>query len=148
LCFENGVESTEYVVHTEFAGHYSKVFRDAFDSNRIEGQPLTYRLEDTMDCAVRLLVKWIYTQSLDGAYGDNDYDILVELWILANKLCMTPLQNLVIDKLPKAAADAKHWDPIIDSIATIYKKTLHGSVLRRFAVENGVAYIIHREFSA
>jgi len=88
----------------------------AFNSEFVEGQTQTYRLEDTIEQAFRLLVQWLYSQKFElplGEYKDNDQIIdpevmralmaeensLAELWVLADKLCIPALQNLVIDTI-------------------------------------------------
>jgi uncharacterized protein YegP (UPF0339 family) len=60
-----GKSDEKFVVHKEFACHYSPVLKAAFNSEFIESQTQTYRLEDAADKAVRLLNHWMYTQTLD-----------------------------------------------------------------------------------
>ncbi|KAH7417462.1 hypothetical protein BKA64DRAFT_702229 [Cadophora sp. MPI-SDFR-AT-0126] len=49
--------TTKFIVHKEFACYHSSVFRAAFNSNFVEGQTQTYRIEDTSAGAFRLLVE-------------------------------------------------------------------------------------------
>ena len=49
------------IVHREFASHYSPVLKAAVNSKFSEGQTQTYRLQETTDRAIRLLVHWFYT---------------------------------------------------------------------------------------
>ena len=54
----------KFVVRREFACYHSKVLNTAFNSNFIEGQTQTYRLEDTTPGTFKLLVQWLYMQKL------------------------------------------------------------------------------------
>ncbi|TVY41599.1 hypothetical protein LOCC1_G007765 [Lachnellula occidentalis] len=77
-----------FVVHKEFACHYSPVLKAAFNSDFIEGQTQTYVLEDIGPYGIEtftLFVKWLYTQKLDLLEGlkdivnrDNEYRQLPE----------------------------------------------------------------------
>lgn len=58
-------DTEKFVVHNELACHYTPVLKAAFESNFIEGQTQTYKLQDTTKGAVRLLVQWLYPQKLD-----------------------------------------------------------------------------------
>jgi hypothetical protein len=49
----------------EFACHHSPVLKAAFNSSFIEGQTQTYRLEDMLPSAFRLLAKWFYSERID-----------------------------------------------------------------------------------
>jgi hypothetical protein len=51
-------------VHKEFACFASPVFDAAFNSNFIEGQTQTYKLDDTTSRAFRLLTQWLYFEKL------------------------------------------------------------------------------------
>jgi hypothetical protein len=137
-----------FLVHKEYACYASPVFDAAFNSNCIEGQTQTYKLDDTTPHAFQLLVQWIYHEKLkivrlandvqqlasqtDDEKWDED-DALVELWILANKLRMQSLQNLVIDTLH--AVEQKTKTSLTQCYNYIYEKTAPGSKLRKFAVE-------------
>jgi hypothetical protein len=127
--------STKYRVHKEFACHSSPVFRAAFNSNFIEGQTQTYRLEDTRERTVSLLVQWIYNNDTYVTDDDVGYVDLVALWILADKLCMPQLQNKVIDKLSKRTPKSGSQRAMIASLEMIYNQTESKSQLQKFAVE-------------
>ncbi|PMD14862.1 hypothetical protein NA56DRAFT_365262 [Hyaloscypha hepaticicola] len=104
----------KFPVHKEFACHHSPVLSAAFNSNFMEGETQTYRLEDINPSTFRLLVQWLYhgkfdvfkQDDLECADDENDPEIeklwaaqdldLVQLWIVADKLLIRPLQNAVI----------------------------------------------------
>lgn len=103
--------SKKFIVHKDYACHYSPVFKAAFASQFLEGQTQEYRLEDTTEEVLRILVQWLYTQELDSppiwkedkelsesekADGKQYHVSLVRLWILADSLLMSRLQNIVM----------------------------------------------------
>ena len=67
---------------------------------------------------------------------------MAELWVLADKICIPTLQNLVIDTMFKASS-ARNWIPVF-TYSYIYKNTNSGSALRRLAVTQ-TAYGITEE---
>jgi hypothetical protein len=106
-----GPDEKKFIVHKEFACHYSPVLNAAFNSQFIEGQTQTYRLEDTMEGTFRLFVQWLYYQQLELLQlqdGEFDHDLasdedkrLFGLWILTDKLGAPHLQNLAIESIEK-----------------------------------------------
>ncbi len=80
--------------------------------------------------AVRLLIDWFYTQILetqqpeellkDNAKDDEDLT-LIQLWILADRLIIPELQNLVIDEI---------------DLDNVYNNTTAGSPFRRWLFTN------------
>jgi len=90
-----GEEATKFLVHKEAACKHSPVFAAAFNSNFVEGQTHTYKLEDTTVEVFRLLVQWLYVERFNlptltpgtAEFKDDDgFMCLVELWVLADRL--------------------------------------------------------------
>jgi hypothetical protein len=133
---------------------YSPVLKAALNSRFIEGQTQTYALDDTTDEVFRLLVQWFYGQKLESPVTDAEVDSvgrlvaeddwinptisrfmkishqhqtsLVGLWILADKLCIPALQNLVVDELELIR---KSWPTGLIAyhvFQDVYKHTLPG----------------------
>jgi hypothetical protein len=143
-----GDSGEAFTVHKEFACHYSPVLKAAFNSNFVEGQTQTYRLQETTERAVRLLVQWFYTQKLDIFVPESEEDAksgeyiaakvsqdmsLVELWILAEKLLIPALQNLVAKGIEQCRLQANAISTT--SLHYVYEKTERGSLLRRLMVD-------------
>ena len=142
-----GDNPQKFVVHKEFACHYSSVLKTAFNSNFIEGQTQTYRLQETTERAIRLLIHWFYTQKLDTFVpkpeeGQREEYLevkhsqdmsLVELWILAEKLLLPTLQNLVAREIEQRRHQSKAISTA--SLHYVYEKTERGSLLRRLMVD-------------
>lgn len=136
ILVKDTLTSKKFKVHKEFAIYYSPVFKSAFNSNFKEGQTQTYELEDTTEGAVQLLVEGIYTQKLDlnVKLDLNDLEIsrievrimcLVNLWVLADKLLIRPLQNSAMVEL-QALCASHRWTPAIP-VNCVYDNTQEGS---------------------
>ena len=124
------------------------MFDAAFKSDFIEGQTQEYRLEDTSGDAIRLLVDWFYTQTIDTTFdltklresdpleaqalGRAECLALTALWVLAEKLLIPRLQNMRVDRL-EGYRKATELVPT-NSIVYVYQNTAQESPLRRFLV--------------
>ncbi|TVY83280.1 hypothetical protein LSUE1_G007644 [Lachnellula suecica] len=140
-----GKNAKKFLVHKEFACHYSPVFKAAFNSEFIEGKTGMYKLDDVDPEAVKLLVRWMYTKKLTITVDDIETEkteeeietfelfeeLAVKLWILAERLLMPALQNQTIDWLWKKLGVGRTQLTILE---TIYEQTSAGSALRRYAV--------------
>lgn len=136
---EVGPEKKKFILHKEFACQYSPVFKAAFNSDFIEGQTQTYKLEDVTEAAARLLVNWFYTQQLDiEGYGASSPEkrqedmALCQLWVLADKLLVPQLQNQTI----RTMVDLRVKTNIIPTLSLeyIWANTSPGNPLRRLLV--------------
>ncbi|KAF4626085.1 hypothetical protein G7Y89_g12074 [Cudoniella acicularis] len=111
----------KYLVHKEFAIYHSSVLAKAFEEKN------EYTFGVFSDDAVRPLIQWLYTQSIDGYLSHEDslkipanpasseigrevmFQVhkeqcaVAELWALARWLCMPDLQNLAVDQLRRLA---------------------------------------------
>jgi hypothetical protein len=138
ILVKDTLTSKKFLVHKAFAVHYSPVFKSAFNSNLKEGQTQTYELEDTTEGAVQLLVAWSYTQKLnlneleeETNWLANDL-CLANLWVLADKLLIRPLQNAAMNEL--GALCARHKMLPTPALNYVFNNTQEGSPLRRFFV--------------
>lgn len=115
-----------FQVHSSFACHYSPVLRAAFNSDFIEGQTQTYKLDEPERVVLQLLIHWFYTQTIKlddykvkfnpltskqfhdtRRKGNLESIALVKLWILSDKLLLKRLQNMVVDKLEEILLSAR-----------------------------------------
>jgi BTB/POZ domain len=139
----------------EFVCHHSPVLKAAFNSNFMEGETQTYRLEEISSSAFRLLVQWFYNEEFDvfkeedlncandeddpeveKLWADQDIN-LIQLWIVADKLLIRPLQNAVINVLEEFWEEpfVRHGGPSTSWIPYAYEHTTAGSPLRNFATD-------------
>jgi hypothetical protein len=137
----NEENAKPFKLHTDFACHYSPVFKAAFNSGFIEGQYQEYRLDVDEEEVVRLLVEWFYTQTLNTRQPDEKLDdaatmeedlILAKLWVLADKLLLPQMQNQVLDRVQEIR-DAAGRIPT-ECLHYVYNNTPPGSSLRRWYV--------------
>lgn len=134
---------TKFSIHKEFACRYSPVFNAAFNSGFIEGQTLEYRLDDVGETEIRMLIQWIYTQMICCRSDGDEYLQLVKLWVLADRLCIAPLQNAAFDKLYSIKLPLNDDDipSIVSFVDSIYSITSSNSKMRQFVVAKCAFYI-------
>jgi hypothetical protein len=154
-----GDSSEVFTVHKEFACHYSPVLKAAFSSNFVEGQTQTYTFQDTSNEAVRLLTHWFYTQTLDTqrfdttdfekATNNPDFragiDGMFRLWVLAEKLLIPSLQNLVVRELISHRAKTGVTPTLYFNY--VYENTSAGSPLRRLILDTCAAFLVSSWYS-
>lgn len=148
-----------FVVNKEVACFYSPVLKAAFTSNFIEGQTQTYKLEDVESGVFQLLVQWLYRQNIESSYTKIEMNALfvdpptpeieavidgmkeniqervsnlVRLWVLADRLQIPVLQNLVANSLYELRV--LHRCDALQDLYYVYDNTLGGSALRRLMV--------------
>jgi len=157
VTFYIGEDAKVFVVHKEFACHYSPVLRAAFNSNFMEGKTQTYTLKGTTEELFRLFVDWLYRGKFHGMMHEGDDPVntsdkierkkleqrlstLAELWVLCEKLLVRSLQNLVIDQA--VLLTRKHlFGPRIAVVNYISENAPQGSALWRFVVDLRAWYL-------
>ena len=88
---------------------------------------------------VRLLIKWFYSQTVETAQrGNRDLKsnedlMLVELWVLADKLLIPQLQNQVIIEIE--ALRIRFRTTCTKSLRYVYENTPVGCPLRKLLVQ-------------
>jgi hypothetical protein len=153
----NGNDTKEFLVHKEFACHYSPTLNAAFNSTFIEGQTQTYRLEEFSEGVVRLLVQWLYTQNLDigqlhlqhenkeiteqsAPEAEDENLLLAQLWVLADQLFIPKLQNLVINIFHEFMNDQQKKMPV-NCYSYVYNNTSKESKLRLYLLHCCACYL-------
>lgn len=147
VTFLIGPEATKFVAHKEFVAYHSKVLKAAFESGFIEGLTQTYTISDTTARAFRLLMQWFYSDTLklpqksmehnvppDREALQSEYMSWVEAWILADKLSMPRLQNVLIDAMWKFS----RYCGSFNAMHYIYDNTSVDSALRKLSVKQAV----------
>jgi hypothetical protein len=152
VTFEVGDDDSReiFLLHKEVACRGSMVFEKAFNSDFIEGQTQTYRLHDIDPNTFRFFSEWLYSQkltllkhrSLDAMTESERAEhvvkcvaqdrILVGLWVLGDRFCVTKLQDSVIRHMMKISGTCGLMTA--SCINDIYENTMPGSQLRRMAV--------------
>jgi hypothetical protein len=142
-----------FVIHKEFACHYSPVFKAAFNSKFWEGQTQTYRMvDDAPESAVHLLVHWLYTQKVDLAQIEgsakemSENDHLVRLWVLADRLLIGSLQDAVIHELEERSIEYNSANVAV--LKYVYENTNPDSKLRRLLLHQCASRLDIATFTA
>ncbi|TVY13743.1 hypothetical protein LARI1_G008202 [Lachnellula arida] len=108
----------EFMVHREFACHYSPVLYTEFNKQCIDGQIQVFRMEEENPKAFHHFVSWIYTRKIGYlvtgskvssaprsrvsqlvAQFSEQTTVLFHLWILAQELQIPRLQNVAMNCL-------------------------------------------------
>jgi len=158
VTFKVGREEKIFEVHKGHACYYVPVFRVAFNNKTcIEGETQIYTIKHTTPDVFRLLIRWLYTQSLVGplwkvprplpkfenaeerikAYEqqrgavDQDFIDIIRLWLLADYLLLPKLQNLAMDELCRLY-NAFRCDITIGTLQFIWDETAEESPLRKY----------------
>ncbi|KUJ22619.1 uncharacterized protein LY89DRAFT_728741 [Mollisia scopiformis] len=135
-----GFNPKKFSVHKETISLYSPVLAKFFEDGSI---PKTYVLNTGEGAATRL-VQWLYSQKLIihqlhkycsehcAAHRHKEDRDLVELWDLAERLEISPLQNLVIDSMEQIAqhCGCPPWTCILRA----YQITTKDSKLQKYLV--------------
>ncbi|TVY41600.1 hypothetical protein LOCC1_G007764 [Lachnellula occidentalis] len=140
----SGEKEEKFIVHKQFACHYSPVFKAAFESGFIEGQTQTYKLEDVEPKVVQLLVQWFYTQKLDievnmAQNAQEAFLLAVSLWALADKLLLPGLQNEVVDWIDRVCTEEVFFPT--HCLKHVYDCTGAGSLLRKLFIVQTAHYM-------
>ncbi|TVY73304.1 hypothetical protein LSUE1_G005518 [Lachnellula suecica] len=149
VTLEFGPEKVKFLIHKEFACHYSPVLKAAFNSEFLEGQTKVYTLDEPIEDTGRLFTHWIYTQQLSiigfEHWNSKNTDMaLVQLWVLADKLLIPQLQNQAIRELHRAQMGPLDvGDPRIpfSTINYLYENTPRGSPLRKYIINMCALYV-------
>ncbi|CZR51173.1 uncharacterized protein PAC_01048 [Phialocephala subalpina] len=126
--------AAEFMVHREVACCRCPLFNAAFNSEMIEGQTQEYYPTDITPAVFQLLVQYVRNNDNTRSEDQN----LVELWILADRLCLPRLQNLIVRTIfdVQQAIKTRLSDSLLHSV---YDQTTPGSTLRQYVVADYAA---------
>ncbi|CAI6338991.1 unnamed protein product [Periconia digitata] len=101
-----GPKSTPFQIHTTLLTSQSPYFRACLDGAFLESAQQSITLADVSVDMFELLVTWLYQAQLIPAPfkdGKPAYYTLLNLWILADRLCVEALRNYVVDLMADLA---------------------------------------------
>ncbi|KAL2072754.1 hypothetical protein VTL71DRAFT_12097 [Oculimacula yallundae] len=127
-------------VHKEVACHYSPVLKAAFNRRFQEGESQTYRIEDYM------YNRNLDIDSFDPIPADKNLadKMLIEIWVLADKLLIPGLQNFAIFELEDLGKRYKTTST--DCLEYVYERTPSGSPLRKFFLQQCAFNVTSKRF--
>lgn len=125
---------------------HSPVLNAALNGSFLEGATQTYTLDDVSEEVFGLLSEWVYTQKLEGDFGGKIVAVanLIRLWILAGKLLIPKLQNLVINLIHDA--EVKYTQISTSQFKYLWEHTSSDSALRRYFVSQCVRRPLSESF--
>lgn len=155
-----GNDTKEFLVHKDITCFSSPVLKAAFNSESIEGQKLSYKLENVEFEVFQLFLRWMYKQDilyhltlkdchlLERAQPNDPPEMtkmlkvvfkkldskvhgLVQLWILADRLLIPRLQNLAMKLLLEIVSMKEINKTLKGEWIHIYENTTTGSPLRK-----------------
>lgn len=165
---------TKFLIHKEVACYAPPVFDTAFSSQFVEGQTHIYKLEDTTPRAFRFFVQWAYSREIKVLIEQEDEDLkaamqamtppyyerdvvlgedpfklegmaLLEAWVLADKLVMPELQNVLIAQVDSLMLDYSRFHGVAFCLHYLYDNTTAGSPLRKIFVHR-IVHHLRRKF--
>ncbi|CZR51160.1 uncharacterized protein PAC_01035 [Phialocephala subalpina] len=148
-----GIDHIKFAIHEEFSRKDTEAFQAALQSGFIQIKNEKYIIEDTSEEAFRLFSQYLYSNKIivtchnkdeedDTNHEDQDDHtfmcskqdaVLVELWVLAEKLDVKDLQNEVMDILIRVRQACGPLDA--STFEYIYDNTEPGSPLRCLLVD-------------
>ncbi len=124
-----------YKVHKKFLIDRSQFFKVALTGHFIEAEMQSIDLEDIDHQVFDVFVQWVYTSDIQKQGGKLPRgDLLIKLWVLADRLIAPKLQNMAICAIEHKAMNE---DQVVrtDQLQYIYENTVPGSQLRRLIVD-------------
>jgi hypothetical protein len=97
-----GPHQVRFIIHKELLEHYSLFFTAALNGCFVEGLEQCVKLPEERLDAFEHFVHWLYTQQLDNSLykdGKPTYFLLLDIYSLADRLCVEKLRNQTVDKI-------------------------------------------------
>ena len=92
-----GAEQKRYHLHRDLLCHRSDYFRACFVGEFKEAQENELSLPEDDIESFDLFVKWLYGATLKKISSNTDLPVYLNLYVLADKLCLEHLQNETMD---------------------------------------------------
>jgi hypothetical protein len=126
-----GEQRKQFTVHKKLLCDRCEYFSKAFRGNFQEAGKGEMYLPEDHPAVVASLIDYLYRGALPEATNDDGYSLLVCLFFLAEKLCMTVLIDRVCDAIRFRNIPLKSV-PTPQSIKMIYSNSREGSTLRKY----------------
>ena len=128
-----GTERKKFHLHRDLLCERSEFFQASFDGHFKEAEAQELSLPEDSVESFELLVGWLYGASLMSIPSKDDLLAYIDLFILAQKLCLEHLQNETMDHILKFYRTSfPHL--AADIIRSIYENTSARDPLRRLTI--------------
>ncbi|KAH7304866.1 hypothetical protein BKA65DRAFT_560359 [Rhexocercosporidium sp. MPI-PUGE-AT-0058] len=96
----------KFIIHKNIICHHSPFFSAAFNSQFVEGQTQSMTLDDIDPVIFGSFVNWVYHQNVEADKGVKmGPEMLVKLWIVAERFIVPKLQNQAMNMLFQTLSD-------------------------------------------
>lgn len=119
-------------MHKDFATVYFPTFAKAFTPAFLEGEKAQMRLEDVSADMFGKLLHWLYTKQIEDQYEVNAAS-LAKLWSLAQRFCVTELQNHTMINILQLVRHQKGSD--LQKLVEYTYKTKEETPLKKLVVD-------------
>ncbi|KAH9212761.1 hypothetical protein DL95DRAFT_391069 [Leptodontidium sp. 2 PMI_412] len=124
-----------FPIHKNHICHYSPFFDAAFNGNFAEGESQEVDLYEVKPEIFGIFVNWLYTQEIMSEDGEApSVRSLVYLWLLADRILVSSLQNQAIDLIERTRQQKGNDRLPSEIFPIIYDNTNANSGLRLYVV--------------
>ncbi|KAF2640528.1 hypothetical protein P280DRAFT_549386 [Massarina eburnea CBS 473.64] len=134
-----GQENTHWILHEKLLCHHSPFFRKIFYK---KGSTTShFGLPEEEDATFKALVGWLYSSSLPVPREEGDLSVLLDLYLLSEKL---EIGALIADVLQVVREWYKYSDtyPGLRRVQYIYANTENGSPMRHMLVHAVARFMV------
>lgn len=149
-----GPDKEEFLIHESVIAKPGTFFETALKKEWIEGKERTVELLEDDPDVFELYTQWVYTgkifcKSTSGIHSpttSQNFDTIIDLYLLGQKLLDRVFQDRVIDALLATTHDMRgketqtRWFPVGGTVDRLYLGTIKGCPMRRLLVD---IYIQH-----
>jgi hypothetical protein len=134
-----GPEKTKFKLHKDVAAAHSPFFAAALNGKFVEGETGQIILPDVEPKIFEHIVLWFYTRRLEESsafYKDDKptYFTLLDIYGLADQLCIEGLRNAVVDFMAELADQTNSVPTPLDS-NLLYENIRDNAPIRRLVLE-------------
>jgi hypothetical protein len=135
-----GPKRKKFTVHKKLICQASDFFSKGFTEGLQEAQENSMHLPEDDPNAFTLFIDWIYRSKIPERKNWKDQATLYNLYVFAEKLCLSDLANATMDEIQKLLNFLNpDLDPDFDRNSAfarkVYSETSSGSPLRKYCVQ-------------
>lgn len=132
---EVGIEEQKctFYAYKGVLSFYSGYFRTALKGSWAEAEAGHFVFEDEDVDVFERFILWLNSSSIIGKTLELDFDILVRVWLFADRRDIPLLLNDMIDDLKRTVI--KQTTVPVTSLHLVYENTSPGSLLRRMLID-------------
>lgn len=120
-----GLKRKEYTIHKDLICSSANFFKCAFNGPFTESKDGTMYLPDESADAFGLYIEWVYRKHIAQGHSESYLYALYDLYIMADKLCLTELKDLTMDTIQDVAHHHDLYDVLFvkDQVLKVFHST-------------------------